>query len=235
MTIVYIGTEHHRVLEHAEFSPSHHAKIEMVRDRLATASGQLCEVRHFTAVSPTYIEQRAPLALVIGGNLTNWAEFDDADLAGLFATIRTAPMPILGICAGHQLIGRAHGAAWGPLGTLQRGEVDPDPDFGPGQRKECGFMSVEVNSRCPIFRDVAPISVMFQHHYWHLEEVPAGFVVQARSQRSPIQAIERIDRPVFGVQFHVERYDADHPHGEAVLRSFFALARKLTTNGFVTG
>ena len=61
MTIVYIDTEHHRVLEHAEFSPSHHAKIEMVRDRLATASGQLCEVRHFTAVSPTYIEQRAPL------------------------------------------------------------------------------------------------------------------------------------------------------------------------------
>ena len=227
MTIVYIDTEHHRVLEHAELSSSHHAKIEVVRDRLATASGQPCAVQHFTAVSPTYIEELAPSALVIGGNLTNWAEFDDADLAGLLAIIRTAPVPILGICAGHQLIGRAHGAAWGPLGALQRGEVDPEPEFGPGQRKEQGFMPVEVDSRCPIFHDVAPISVMFQLHYWHLEEVPAGFVVRARSRRSPIQAIERLNRPVFGVQFHVECYDADHPHGETVLRSFFALA--LTT------
>ena len=86
-------------------------------------------------------------------------------------------------------------------------------------------MPVEVNSRCPIFRDVTPISVMFQHHYWHLEEVPAGFVVQARSQRSPIQAIERIDRPVFGVQFHPERYDSAHPIGANVLQNFFALTR----------
>jgi GMP synthase-like glutamine amidotransferase len=134
-------------------------------------------------------------------------------------------VPILGICAGHQLIGHAHGAAWGPLGRLQPGEVDPDPGFVPGQRKERGFLPVEVDPRCPIFRDLASVAIMFQLHYWQLEEAPPGFIARARSEWSPIQAIERQDRPVFGVQFHTERFDADHPHGGAVLRNFFDIAQ----------
>jgi hypothetical protein len=87
MTIVYVDTEHDRILEHADRSPSHLAENVVGRDRFSTASEQPCEVRYFTAVSPTHIEQIAPSALVIGGILMNWAEFDYADLAGLFVTI----------------------------------------------------------------------------------------------------------------------------------------------------
>jgi GMP synthase-like glutamine amidotransferase len=223
MTIVYIDTEHDRVISHPELGPAHQARIAALRDRLSNIGGQRCAVRHYATISPELVEREKPSALVIGGNVTDWAAYGWANLAGLLATIRTAPVPILGICAGHQLIGHAHGAAWGPLGRLQPGEVDPDPAFAPGQRKECGFLPVEVDPRCPIFHDVAPVAILFQHHYWHLEETPTGFVTRARSPWSPVQAIERLNRPVFGVQFHAERYDADHPDGEAVLRNFFAL------------
>ena len=225
MTIVYIDTEHDRVIGHPELGPAHRARIEALRARLSNIGGQPCAVRHYSAISPALVERSGPSALVIGGNVTDWATYEWADFAGLLATIRAAPVPILGICAGHQLIGLAHGAAWGPLGWLQPGEVDPDPGFAPGQRKELGFLPVEVDPRCPIFHDVAPVATMFQHHYWQLEEAPAGFVTRACSLWSAIQAIERLDRPVFGVQFHAERFDADHPHGEAVLRNFFALTQ----------
>ena len=224
MTVLYIDTEHDRILDHPSLGAAHRARVEEVRNRLAGAAGQPCLVERFAAVSPAWVAQTAPAALVIGGNNTDWADFDAATLAGLLATIRAAPVPILGICAGHQLIGHAHDAAWGPLGPLQAGETDPDPEFGPGQRKARGFLPVEVDLRCPIFSDVAPTATFFQHHYWQLAEAPAGFVIRARSSWSAIQAIERLDRPVFGVQFHPERYDNVHPQGAFVLRNFFALA-----------
>jgi GMP synthase (glutamine-hydrolysing) len=224
MTVVYIDTEHDLVLAHPELGPAHRARIEMTRDRLAAAAEQPCQVRHFAAVSPELIERIAPSTLVISGNLTDWEAYDDAELSGILATIRAAPVPILGICAGHQLIGRAHGAAWGPLGSLQPGEIDPDLAFAPGQRKDCGFLPVEIDPRCPLFRGLPPRPTFFQFHYWQLDEIPAGFVLRAHSPWSTIQAIERRDRPVFGVQFHPERYEPDYSVGASVLQNFFALA-----------
>jgi GMP synthase-like glutamine amidotransferase len=225
MTVVYVDTEHDRVLDHPGHAPGHRAGIEEARSRLAAAAGQPCLVRRFTAVTPDWVVQHDPFALVISGNITDWAAYDDAALAGLLATIRAATVPILGICGGHQLIGRAHGAPWGPLAPLRAGEIDPDPAFGPGQRKEHGFLPVNVDPACAIFAGLGPAAVFFQFHYWRLEEVPAGFILRGSSPWSPIQVIERWDRPVFGVQFHPERYDAAHPHGAAVLRNFFSLCR----------
>ena len=146
-------------------------------------------------------------------------------MAGLLEVIRAVPAPILGICAGHQLIGYAHQVTWGPLGPLEHGEVDPDPRFAPGQRKQRGFLTVQMDVRCPLFRGMDETADLFHSHYWQLEEVPPGFTVRASSPWSAIQAIERLDRPVFGVQFHPERYDATHPHGAVILRNFITLAR----------
>jgi len=225
MTVMYVDTEHELVLAHPEHGPAHRAKIKTTRNRLAVAAGKPCQVQHFASVSPALIQQIEPSALVIGGNRTNWAAYDSVDLSGLLDTIRAAPVPILGICAGHQLIGRAHGAAWGPLGTLQPGEIDPDPAFAPGQRKEHGFLPVEIDQQCPVFSGLPQRPTFFQFHYWQLDEIPAEFVLRAHSPWSTIQAIERRDRPVFGVQFHPERYDSAYPDGEIVLRNFFALSQ----------
>ena len=225
MTVLYIDTEHDRVLAHPESGPAHRVKLEAARARLAAAAGGACLSLRFPEVSPTQVEHIAPVALVLSGSTTDWAEYDFSSLAGLLATIRAAPVPILGICAGHQLIGFAHGAPWGPLGPLQAGEVDPDPRFAPGRRKERGFLPIEVDPRCPLFRGLDQTAAFFQSHYWQLEDVPQGFAARAHSPWSPIQAIERLDRPVFGVQFHPERYSAAQPDGANVLRNFFTLTR----------
>jgi len=194
-------------------------------DRLERFAGAPAELLDFAEVSPARIAQSLPAVIIIGGNTTDWGEFDFKEMAGLLEVIRAAPAPILGICAGHQLIGYAHYAKWGSLGPLQHLEVDPDPRFAAGQRKQRGFHAVHLDARCPLFRGLDATAVLFQSHYWQLVDVPRGFAVRASSPWSAIQAIERMDRPVFGVQFHPERYDVTHPHGAVILRNFIALAR----------
>jgi GMP synthase-like glutamine amidotransferase len=222
VSVLYIDIEHDRVRCDPRLGPAHAARLETARCRLEVAAGQPCHALHFSQITPMRVGDIAPAAIVISGCTTDWAEYDFATLEGLLATIRETPVPILGICGGHQLIGFAHGGAWGPLGALEEGDDDPDPSFAPGQRKQRGFMPVAVDGNCRLFEGLGNAPTFFQSHYWQLTETPPGFINRASSPWSTIQAIERIDRPVYAVQFHPERYDADHPDGERLLRNFFA-------------
>lgn len=225
MSIVYVDLEHDRVVNDATAGAAHRARRDVAHARLAAASGEPCETVRFDEVTLDRLLSLTPGAIVISGNTTDWIEYDFATLVGLLETIRAAPVPILGICGGHQLIGYAHGAPWGPLGRLDDGEIDPDPRFAPGLHKERGFLPIDVDRSSPLFQGLGNSPVVFQSHYWQLNDVPAGFITCASSPSSPIQAIARRDRPVFGVQFHPERYDDTHRDGETVLRNFFATAR----------
>lgn len=225
MGIVYVDLEHSRIVQDAVAGASHRARLDTARTRLESAAGETCDVMRFEDVTLDVVRILTPSSMVISGNTTDWSEYHVATLAGLIDTIRCAPVPILGICGGHQLIGRAHGAAWGPLGRVRDGEFDPDPRFAPGLHKERGFHHIDVDGENPLFRNLVDAPVVFQSHYWHLTSVPAGFISCASSVDSPIQAIMRRDRPVFGVQFHPERFDHDNQDGNTVLRNFFATAR----------
>jgi GMP synthase-like glutamine amidotransferase len=225
MAILYVDPEHDRVALDPDEGARHSARVEAAMERIASTAGQDCQVERYGSVTPGRVSELAPMALVIGGCTTDWAEYEMTAFDGLGAVIREATVPILGICAGHQLIGYAHGIGWGPLGPLQRGERDADPRFAPGIRKERGFLPAQVDVSCALFRNLTPTPVFYQSHYWQLLGVPSGFKRRAKTGWSPIQAIERLDRPVFGVQFHPERFDAAHEDGERVLRNFFAIVR----------
>lgn len=225
MSILYVDLEHDLVVNDTVSGSSYRTRRDVARARLAAVAGEPCEVARFDGISLDRVRTLSPASIVISGNTTDWIEYDFATLAGLLETIRAAPVPILGICGGHQLIGYAHDAPWAPLGRLDQGALDPDPRFAPGLHKERGFLPVDVDRSCPLFDGLGPSPVLFQSHYWHLTAVPRGFIACASSSDSPIQAIVREDRPVFGVQFHPERYDDRHRDGETVLRTFFTIAR----------
>lgn len=224
MTVLFIDPEHPGVLVDPVRSRAHRDRLSLALGALASASDFSVESRHFLDATPENVSDVAPSAIVIGGCMTDWSEYDFDTFAGLFAIIRRAEVPLLGICAGHQLIGYANGASWGALDPLQPGETDVDPSFVPGQRKQRGFSTVTVDPRCPLFAGFSDRAEIFQSHYWQLCEVPTGFTLRASSGAAPIQAIERDDRPVFGVQFHPERFDASHPDGMTVLSNFLSLA-----------
>src|SRR5437588_718377 len=67
-----------------------------------------------------------------------------------------------------------------------------------------------------------------QSHPWdhYLPESLAGIfhvIRNAPNEVSPIQAMQHISRPLFGVQFHPELFDAEHPHGRIILENFLNL------------
>ncbi len=84
---------------------------------------------------------------------------------------------------------------------------------------------MQLDPACPLFLGLRPTERFFQWHYWQLLEAPPGFAVRASAPWCRVQALERLDRPVFGVQFHPERYDAAHPAGARVLHNFFSRLR----------
>jgi GMP synthase-like glutamine amidotransferase len=224
MPIYYIDPEHARVAADPTSGAAHRTKLGSVCNRVATLAGLETHLVRYDDLSDLDLANAD--ALIIGGCTTDWSDYDMDAFHPLLQLIRTAPRPILGICAGHQLIGRAYGACWGPLEPLQLGESDPDPTFAPGFRKQRGFMPVEIDPDGALFRGLPTRMTVFQSHYWQLTMVPEGFLQRAWSAWSPIQAIEHRDRPVFGIQFHAERYDSDHPDGARILERFFSIARQ---------
>jgi GMP synthase-like glutamine amidotransferase len=221
-------------LEHPELGPSilsegpeatqRKADTVTFKARFERLSGQPCLLLHFTQVDRALFERIGVRAVVVSGHSTLIDDYEPRSLAPLLELIRESRTPLLGLCGGHQLIGLAFGAAPAPMGRLGPGEADPEPDVAPGMRKEWGPCGVRVTGDDPLFAGLGESVVVEQRHFWELKAVPAGFVRLAGSAACPIQAIRHERRPLYGVQFHPERYSDGHPDGRTILANFFGLA-----------
>jgi GMP synthase-like glutamine amidotransferase len=118
------------------------------------------------------------------------------------ALIRSCPVPLLGLCGGHQLIGRAHGVG------LRR--VPP----------AVGRTRVRLLGDHPLWTGLPPPVELFQRHVYGLRGVPAGFDLIATSDTCPVEGIARTGGRIYGMQAHLEF----RPEGRAILSRFLGLA-----------
>jgi GMP synthase-like glutamine amidotransferase len=118
-------------------------------------------------------------------------------------------IPVLGVCGGHQLIGLASGSRISPLGKRIK-----------------GFKEVMVHNADEIFQGLPSKIIVAQSHREHVTELPEGFILLASSLDTRIEAMKSSRGPIYGIQFHPERYDANHPDGLAVLQNFISLCRR---------
>jgi GMP synthase (glutamine-hydrolysing) len=122
--------------------------------------------------------------------------------------VRKSDTPFLGICFGHQLIGAAYGSEVADLGNTVR-----------------QFKEVKLLKRDLLF-DGLPDSIrVSESHRQALSNVPDGFRHLAESATSRVEAIGHETRPVYGVQFHPERSDREHPHGRMIIQNFLRIAK----------
>jgi GMP synthase (glutamine-hydrolysing) len=104
--------------------------------------------------------------------------------------ILSSRQPVLGVCFGHQLLGRALG-----------GDVRRNP-----AGWEVGATAVKLTpagSRSPLFAGFPPEFSAIQSHRDAVLALSASATVLATNARAPIQAFSVDDR-IFGVQFHPE-------------------------------
>lgn len=217
-------------LEHSSALTDPHIRAEHEQDRrheqalFTELSGRPCELLVLEHEADRLDRMRADVVL-LSGLRSDFAAHAPETLARIKAFIRDWEGPLIGFCGGHQLIAHAFGAAIGPLGPLAPGEVDPDPTFGPGMRKETGMTAVTLLADDPLFAGLPNPAVFYQEHYWEVKHLPDDFICLASSPACTIQALRHRHRPIFSTQFHPERSDPAHPHGWRLLRNVFDWVR----------
>ena len=66
--------------------------------------------------------------------------------------------------------------------------------------------------------------LVMESHEEIIQNVPYNFVNLADSPNCAIEAIKHQVLPMYGVQFHPERFDDKHPAGIVILENFFNIA-----------
>jgi GMP synthase (glutamine-hydrolysing) len=122
--------------------------------------------------------------------------------------IDAAPVPVLGICVGHQFLGRHFG------GRVARA---PSPEF--------GRVDLQVDDPTHrLFRELPTSFPVWASHNDQVESVPPGWLLLAHSPSCAVEAMAHPTRPIWGVQFHPE---VEHTrHGTELMRRFLELCRR---------
>lgn len=151
-------------------------------------------------------EINADAAVLSGGALS--LEGTDTRLGAVADWIDTVSVPVLGICVGHQFLGRHFG------GKVAKA---PQPEF--------GRVAVDlVGPDEPLFEGLPRQLLVWENHNDHVAEAPPGWRSFAKSESCPVQAMAHPSRPIWGVQFHPE---VEHTEGgRRVFENFVRLCRR---------
>ena len=173
-------------------------------------------IEPFHTVSLERVRSLRPSHIILSGQSHPWEMYTPESLAGVFAVIKQASQPILGICGGHQQIALAYGAK---VGLMER--VEPGEGYN-GAKRERGFLPIE-NTGEGLFKGLPSEITVWHNHCDEVKELPDGFRTTASNETCPIQAMQQKGRRLYGVQFHPELFDEHHPEGQQVVENFLKL------------
>lgn len=132
-------------------------------------------------------------ALILSGSPRDaWSKEDPVNelLCELVLDCRDRGLPFLGVCYGHQILGRALGA-----------KVDRNPNGWEVGR--CEVTLTEAGRSHPLFQGVPEKLPVLQSHLDAVMELPPGCVALATSENTAQQSFHWNDQ-LYGVQFHPE-------------------------------
>ena len=111
------------------------------------------------------------------------------------------PVPVLGLCYGHQLMADFYG-----------GEVKS------GHESEYGLATITVKNKDSLFKGVNDTEQVWMSHWDSVASVPEGFEIIASSEDAAVSGMADTERNRYGLQFHVEV--AHTKNGLQMLKNF---------------
>uniref|UniRef100_A0A7C4X967 Glutamine amidotransferase domain-containing protein n=1 Tax=candidate division WOR-3 bacterium TaxID=2052148 RepID=A0A7C4X967_UNCW3 len=182
-------------------------QIEKLYEVLQNITVHTVEIKDHSTIT---VEENVKLydAIIISGSQRKLAEPGIFELyTNVAELIKNAQKPILGICFGHQLIARAFYEEVVPM----------------GQKIE-GYYIVKKLVDDEIFDGLGDKIMVMESHEEMVANVPCEFIRLAESPNCPVEMIKHQTQPIYGVQFHPERFDDKHPAGQVILENFFKIA-----------
>ena len=158
--------------------------------------------------------QNKPVAIILSGNNADYPHLPMYEFNGVYEIIRNTNIPLLGICAGHQMLAFTYGYSfvrsmgWEALTAL---EV-------PQQIKPIRILIDD-----PIFKGMKNPFIAPEIHGWAIAVVPKDFELLAAS--TYIQSIKHKDKFIYGSQFHPE-VEVSYNEGKKFLINFLKMALK---------
>jgi len=158
---------------------------------------------------------KKPAAILLSGNNADYNDLPMFEYNGEFEIIRAAPAPILGICAGQQMLAFASG--YTRVRSMGRSDIS-------AMETPREYAKINLLVDDPLFKDLPQPFTAPEVHGWAVYDPPKGFEIVADS--GYIQAIRSQDGRVHGTQFHPE-IKVPYNQAEVVLQRFLqdALAR----------
>ncbi len=129
------------------------------------------------------IKRINPKGIILSGGP---ASVYDGDSPQIDKNILEIGIPVLGICYGLQLIGKAYGKVI------------------PGMIKEYGRKELLVKSNGKLLKGLGKKEKIWMSHGDLVESLPDDFEVLAKTDSCPIAAMENSKRKIYGIQFHAE-------------------------------
>ncbi len=173
---------------------------------LAAVSGEEPIVIHNDMVSWRALSRWDFDAIVLSpgpGRPERWHDF------GVCSDIlRSSEIPVLGVCLGHQGLGRVLSGLVGTAPRAMHGRLSEVQHVGSG-----------------LFQDIPQdFSVVRYHSLAVTGPIGPEGRVTAWTEDGVVMGIEHRHRPLWGVQFHPESVATEH--GRAIIENFYALARR---------
>jgi GMP synthase-like glutamine amidotransferase len=163
-------------------------------------------VIHYRDVTPRSIAFINPAAVVLTGYHQDLSIYNQEEMRGFSAFLKSTIVPVLGICGGHQFIGLAFGSKIVEMGFEER-----------------GYLRITPRVKDPIYNGLSGSPLVFDWHSLKLDRIPDQFKLLGDNEHC-IQAMRHERKPIYGVQFHPEFTDRAHPDSILMVENFLRLA-----------
>jgi GMP synthase-like glutamine amidotransferase len=128
---------------------------------------------------------------------------DRARFADLIQFLPRITVPTLGVCGGYQALALAYGGTVAKAAGLVH-----------------GFRTIALEDKDTLLAGLpAKIKVM-ESHREIVRQLPPGFVRIATSADAENEGMRHIERPLYGVQFHPEKWNEENQAGKRILENF---------------
>lgn len=132
---------------------------------------------------------------------------EDAGIVVETAATLAREIPTLGVCLGHQSICQAYGATVTYAERLMHGKQS----------------DARLDLTCPLFAGLPEITPVARYHSLAVDPatLPDRLKVTAVTEAGEVMAVQHMDYPIYGVQFHPESILT--PQGKKMLENFLNL------------